>query len=176
MSEKRRTKKLAILGTAALIMALAAVAPAFAWTVNTCVATTWSSSCATNPSFPTGSTVPDIAKLSGEAGTITFSVASGVCSDYGTLTQVSSQSVSSGQTYASTTWSSGSSPAGSYVWIVHYFGSSDPTGAKECEPFTLFKAPPTAPEFPLGMALLLALTIPGLLLIRSKFSPSTITH
>ena len=79
--------------------------------------------------------------------------------------------------YTSTLTLSSSTPAGNYAWVVQY---APPSGTRTghdlprmqtCEPFTLtgtFPPPPGVPQFPFGMALLLALAIPALLLVRSK--------
>jgi len=62
--------------------------------------------------------------------------------------------------------------SGTYFFLVQYkpgsVGGTWPA-ASECEPFTI-SPPPTVPQFPLGIALLLALAIPGLLLIRTRYA------
>lgn len=65
--------------------------------------------------------------------------------------------------------------SGSYYWLVYYnAGSSGYASQTSCtEAFTgsgYFPPPTGVPLFPLGMALVLALAIPGLLLIRSKYT------
>lgn len=64
--------------------------------------------------------------------------------------------------------------AGSYFFYVSYSGTGSggyPAGSL-CEPFTAvtFPPPPTVPQFPLGIAVLLGLAIPALFLAKSKFS------
>ena len=87
--------------------------------------------------------------------------------------------------FTSTLTLSASTPAGLYAWIVQYSPSKyDKLSGNSlyqlqtCEQFQLtgkFPPLPSAPEFPLGMVLVLALAIPGLLLIRSKYSSSPIS-
>jgi hypothetical protein len=75
------------------------------------------------------------------------------------------------KTYTSTLATTGLA-AGSYVWIVSFSGiSADPDlhALKTCEPFTLTVGHGLGvPEFPSGLALLMALAIPALLLVRNK--------
>jgi len=82
--------------------------------------------------------------------------------------------------FKSTLTLSASTTAGFYAWIVQYnpskFDSKSGNSLYDlqtCETFQLtgtYPPPPTAPQFPLGMALLFALAIPGLLLIRSRYA------
>src|SRR5208337_2385439 len=199
MFENSRTKKLAILGAVAVVLGLSAVAPAFAWTssLSTTIycksgAGAWSV-CASTTSIPAGTAVKDKATLTltsdgGPYGTISFYIYSGT---YNT-DKTCAQNVGASTLYwtdpsnAYTVAGSGatnyysSSPtslvAGSYFFYVVYSGTGSggyPSAAK-CEPFTTagypFPPPSTVPQFPLGMALLLAVAIPGLLLVRSKYT------
>jgi len=188
MFEKGRTKKLALLGIAAIALAVAGVAPVFAWTITpgspfTCVGTAWSTTCATNPSYAIGTTVYDTVKAQlsndGGSGTITWKVYAltgvGACTTTGSALFTTTASIAGDGSYHTiptpTGFSTTGHSAGSYAWTVTVT-YSDATPKSACEPFTLFTAPPppTVPQFPLGMALLLALAIPALLLIRSKFA------
>ena len=59
--------------------------------------------------------------------------------------------------------------AGSYSWQVTWV---DPTGATEvsnCEDFTIGTVGPSVPQFPLGLAVLFALVVPALLVLKNKF-------
>jgi len=187
MLENGRKTKLAILATAALLMGIGAVAPVFAWSssLNTCLgnytSSTYPNPCpTTTPSYPAGSVVYDTAKVyltsNGPSyGSVTFLVAQGTCGDHSTGSSTgvtgSSQSVTgSGTTYynAHVTITA----AGSYVWLVSYGGGGYPSQST-CEPFTITVSPPTVPQFPLGMALLMALAIPALFLVRGRFASKT---
>jgi hypothetical protein len=86
----------------------------------------------------------------------------------------SSAEASSSQTFTSSVVTGS---AGTYFFYVVYSGtgSNGYPSSSLCEPFTAsgnFPPPPQngVPQFPLGMALLLAVAIPGLLLVRSKFA------
>jgi len=93
-----------------------------------------------------------------------------------------SDDTTTGKSYAfpSTLTLSSGTTAGLYAWIVQYnpskFDSKSGNSLYDlqtCETFQLtgtYPPPPTAPQFPLGMALLFALAIPGLLLIRSRYA------
>jgi hypothetical protein len=136
-----------------------------------------------------GTSISDSAKLQlsdngGPYGSITFKIYSGTCTTEGVPTgtlkytsspvPVTSAATSgSGATYGSGPVSTTGLAAGSYVWVASYSGTAGgyPAGTAGCESFTLFKgSPPPVPEFPLGIALLMALAIPALLLVRSKRS------
>jgi len=189
MNTSRRYASVAGLGILATILfASPLLAPTFAWSssLSTCVGTSYSTSCTVNPSYPIGSTVTDTAKLyltsdGAPYGSVYFAVAAGVCSDYGTIISGTSQTVSvtgTGTTYPQASISTTGYSAGSYVWLVYYGGTGyggyprAPSSGYGCEPFTLVKAPPPpgVPEFPFGMALLLAAAIPALVLLKRKFS------
>ena len=197
MQTNRRNMSIAGLGIlAAIIFVSPLLAPTFAWTssLSTCVGSTYSTSCAKNPSYAIGTTVSDTAQLvltndGTPAGTVYFAVASGICSDHGTGTTTgvtgASQTATTGSggsgttttTYTASLSTTGLS-AGSYVWLVYYSGTGSggypraPTSGYDCEPFTLFAGSIPTPQFPLGMAALLATALPAMLLIKRKFSIS----
>ena len=59
---------------------------------------------------------------------------------------------------------------GSYNWVATYSGTGSggyPSAMAACEPFTIVTN--GVPEFPSGMALLLAIALPAMLLLRGKF-------
>jgi len=215
MFGKQRTNKLALLGFAAIALAVAGVAPAFAWHVasfssqiycnnGTSASPSWAP-CTSSQLSNINTQIQDHATLllsdnGAPYGTVSFYVYSGGSTTYfnnvdthvctiktgATLVWTDSanpQSVGSasqttpGQSFTSSTVTGS---AGTYFFYVSYSGTGSggyPAGSL-CEPFTAlnsFPPPPTGvPQFPLGMALLLALAIPGLLLIRSRvgFRPS----
>jgi hypothetical protein len=53
-----------------------------------------------------------------------------------------------------------------YTGDSHYVGSSS-----DCEPFHIVQNPNTVPEFPLGSAVMFAVLVPALLLLRKKIVP-----
>ena len=128
-------------------------------------------------------------------GTITFKVYQGTCNPAtglasGTLVYTSSAvTVTSASNGASHSYSDPAGfvttghSAGSYYFVARYSGSTYqwignhyygpyPSSTSACEPFTLLSGPPTngVPEFPFGMAFLMALAVPILLLVRSRFA------
>jgi len=144
-------------------------------TVTFCLSTTSSTFCAAS----TKATVT-CAQGANTKGTICYEVHSGTCASIGALvspgpspssTAVLTSNDGSTKTYTSTLSTTGLA-AGSYVWIVQYSGMSVNTDLhtlKTCEPFTLTVGHGLGvPEFPSGVALLMALAIPALLLVRSK--------
>jgi len=186
MNTVRRYATFAGLGIlATILIASPLLAPTFAWSssLSTCVGTSYTSECAVNPSYAIGTTVSDTAKLyltsdGGPYGSVYFAVAAGVCSDHGSAISNQTYAVTgTGTTYPTESVSTTGYSAGSYVWLVHYSGTGSggypraPSTGNDCEPFTLYKGtPPTGvPEFPFGMALLMAMAIPALVLFRRKF-------
>lgn len=177
---------------AALLFASPLLAPAFAWTstLNTCVgsysSSTYPSECTVNPSYTVGTTVSDTAKLyltsdGSPYGTLYFAVASGSCANPTVLdisiTGASPTVTGSGDTYYTASISTTGLSAGTYYWLVYYSGTGSkgypraPSSGYDCEQFTLVSAPPVStPEFPFGMALLLAAAIPALVVLKRKFS------
>ena len=123
----------------------------------------------------------------GMTGTVTWKVyADGTCSGTPIKGWVGSSSTSdtkslSGKTNPVSITSdqfstSGLSTSKTYSFQATYSGSGSWSSASAkgpCEPFTLYKSIST-PEFPMGAALLMALTIPGLLLVRRKFVRPTV--
>jgi hypothetical protein len=79
-------------------------------------------------------------------------------------------------TYYSSSTLTGLSTGSYYFYVVYSPGSSGYPSQHTCEPFSgttggSFPPPPSSvPQFPFGMALLLAVAIPGLLLVRSKYT------
>lgn len=152
------------------------------------------SACSNPAAIPGGTSVKDNATLGldgyscsgSNCGTISFYVISGAApgtcpsSPLGSYpSPISSSTVPSSApgtkegTYHYTwyTSSSTSPAAGSYFFYVYYnAGSSGYPSRSACEPFTLLPLSIPTPEFPFGMLLLLAVAIPGLLLVRSKFT------
>ena len=195
MIENGRTK-LALIAAAA-ILGLSVVAPTFAWnaTLNTtiyCMApgSTWVA-CSSVTSIPAGTMIKDKATLTltadgGPYGTIRFYLYSGTYNTAHTCAQnVASATLfwtdpsnpysvtgTGTTTYYSTAPSS--IPSGSYFFYVTYSGTGvgGYPAKSTCEPFSTLGFPPPnpVPQFPLGMGLLLAAAIPGLLLVRSRFS------
>ena len=180
---------------ATLLFASPLLLTTFAWTTTpgtpfTCVTSTntWSSTCATNPSFAIGTTVYDQAKLTlSNAGTpygsVYFAVAKGTCADYGsTIINQTYAVTGTGTTYPYESISTTAYGAGSYVWLVHFYAPPAtgggqypryPTTGNDCEPFTLTAAYVPTPQFPLGMAVVLAAALPAMLLIKRKFSTTS---
>jgi hypothetical protein len=210
MYENIRTKRLALLGVAAIVLGLGAIAPAFAWTASQtttilCYSSGTYTPCASTSLLPSGSSIEDQAALKlnnyacsgGNCGTISFYVVSGTApltcpsklpsgaTAEGVVTVPTTASTGTGSGTTTTTYTS-SSPtlvsSGSYYFYVAYnpgssgYPSSGSDSAKpQCEPFSggPFSPPPppsTVPQFPLGMALLLGLAIPGLLVAKSKYT------
>ena len=193
MKNTRRYASIAGLGILATILfASPLLAPTFAWSssLSTCVGTSYSSECTVNPSYAIGTSVSDTAKLTltsdgGPYGQVIFGVAAGTCRTvtgapgYGSIITTLKYNVTgTGTTYPSVSVSTTGYSAGSYVWLVYYTGTGSggypraPSTGYDCEPFTLYSAPPPTgvPEFPFGMALLMAAAIPALVLIKRKFS------
>jgi len=182
MLGKQRTNKLAILGFAALALALGAVAPAFAWHLST-----FTTQVNPSTSVPQGTTVTDTASFTGCDGThpcgsasgsmtgsVTFTLYSNDgCTGTAVATDTKSGPFANPATVTSDGFSTSSLTPGSYSFSVAFAGTGSWATASAkagCEPFILTKFPPTVPQFPLGLALVLALAIPGLLLIRGKFA------
>jgi hypothetical protein len=195
MKTTRRYASIAGLGIlATLLWASPLLTPAFAWHsgISTCVAGTWSKDCTVNPSFAIGTSVSDTAQITltsngGPYGTVYFAVAAGICTDHNSplVSGPSPASITvtgSGVTTYTSTLSTTGLSAGSYVWLVYYSGTGSngypraPASGYDCEPFTLFAAPPPAsvPQFPFGMALLMAIALPALLLLKKKSSVSSL--
>ena len=186
MKTARRTIPLAAL--AILATTLAFSVPAFAWHV-----VSFSTSMQ-GGSFAIGTTMADTANLELSAtsvssnynyGTITFYAYQGTCTPSsgkgtGTLVYTSSPvTVTGASNGASASYTDPAGfdttgmSAGSYYFVAVYSGSvSSPTypgATAACEPFSLYQGG-TVPEFPLGMALLIGLAIPALLLFRTRFA------
>ena len=202
MKADRRNRAFVLLAAVAGLLVLTSVAaPVFAWHVTSFSTSLPASSFAIGTTIIdtanlqlSAQTVPSTYVY----GTITFSVYKGTCNPatgLGTGTLVTSlaavtvTSASNGAShpYPSPGWSSTGQSANSYYFVAVYSGSSSqsiggvlyggyPGATAGCEPFTLFKGPPFgAPEFPLGPLLVIALALPALLLIRSKFTaPKTL--
>jgi len=217
MFENNRTKKLALIGAAALVLGLAAVAPAFAWHVANFRTTilcdndgTWAA-CTSSQLLGINTPIKDEAILllsdNGKPyGNMSFYVYQGTSKNY-TLTnnpdyyQFTCTLKTGKSTAPKLVWTdpanvqdvgkaSQTSPGqiinssepsftqtGSFFFYVVYSGSGSNgyPPASTCEPFIAPNGtfpPPTfgTPQFPFGMALLLAVAIPGLLLVRSKFA------
>lgn len=192
MFENTRTKKLAILGAMAVILGLGAMSPVFAWTSNLNSTSLTPTSCGTSSGCATAS-VTDTALLTltndgAPRGSVTFTVyaaaVGATCASSGSALWSDTESVPSTGTYVDSSHTqfsitsasfSTTGHVGSFVWIVSYPGTGSggyPGVSPKCEPMKLLTFPPpsTVPQFPLGMALLLAVAIPGLLLVRSKYT------
>jgi len=186
MKSRRQHKALISLTALAGVLALTAIAaPTFAWHVislNTCVGTTWSTDCAGNPSYTIGSQVSDTANVAvsdnGGSAYITFTVykaaVGATCAPTGDALYTSGAIAFPGDgsshivptASSQVQFDSTGQSAGAYVWVtkVTY---SDATPWTACEPFTL--TPGTGvPQFPLGSLLVIALALPGLLLVRTR--------
>ena len=124
---------------------------------------------------------------------IYFDVYSGTCGSPGTIKVAHTSSlISITGDYSSTTgsvslgsatgsvthtvtasFSTSAWTAGSYILVVNFVKDTSDTGdlysRQVCEPFTLVNQYVPTPEFPVGLALVLAIALPGLLLIRSKY-------
>jgi len=219
MFEKGRTKKITLLGFAAIALAIAGVAPAFAWHVVSFDSTIYCNNGTTSsPSWApcTSSQLSNITtqiedqatlKLSSVTcnpeksvldcfGSVSFYLYKGGSSTYFNNVDTNTCTLGTGKNAPSLIWTDPANPqavtstsesssgqpftsstvtgsAGNYFFYVSYSGSNQGyPSASLCEPFSAsgtFPPPPTGvPQFPLGMALLLALAIPGLLLIRSR--------
>lgn len=149
-------------------------APAFAW----------SSSLSTTV-HQSGSSVYDTASLTltndgPSFGHITFVIYQGSSFTQGTQTcTLGSNSlkwtdsknpitVTGSGTYTSSTVSTSGWASGSYFFYVNYGGGDYPQ-ASECESFTIAPTTQGVPEFPFGMALLVAVALPALFLARRRF-------
>lgn len=179
---------------AIMLMAAPLISATFAWTATpgtpfTCVASAWSSKCVSDPTFAVGTSVPDTAHIAfndeGPYGSVVFAVASGTCGNVISVLSNVTIGIPSTPTIAyanvTTTFSTTALSAGNYVWLVHYTGNPDgykryPTTGNDCEPFKLTSLPPptSVPEFPFGMALLMAMAIPALVLFKRKLSLSSL--
>ena len=182
MKSRRQHKALISLTALAGVLALTAIAaPTFAWHVvslSTCVGTTWSTDCAGNPSYTIGSQVSDTANVAvsnnGGSGYITFTVykaaVGATCAPTGTALYTSGPTgfPGDGNTHIVTSgaFNTAGQSAGEYVWTtkVTY---SDATPWTGCEPFSLTQGT-GVPQFPMGSLLVIALALPGLLLVRTK--------
>ena len=189
MLENNRTGKLALLGVTALVLGLGAVAPAFAWHIQYLTTQTGYIDSAgafhASTSFPAGSNIADQATVTGcdashcgstaegLTGTVTFRLYSG-SSCGGTAISTDTKSVPNTNPSTVTSDPFTESTSGSYSFKASFTGSGDWAGVTytgSCEPFTLTPFPPPGvPEFPFGMVLLLAIAIPGLLFVRSKYA------
>ncbi len=188
MFENSRTKKLAILGVMAVILGLGAMSPVFAWHDSNFSTQLNPSSCGTGTGCSVAS-VTDTATITlsdngPNYGAMTFDVypaaatgcaaAAGTASLFHSVVSVVGHTDSgSDQTYQTTSAAfSTTGHVGNFVWIVSYGGGGYPSQGPTCEQMKLLTFPPpsTVPQFPLGMALLLAVAIPGLLLVRSKYT------
>ncbi len=178
---KGKNVTLATLGVISVLIGVSGiVAPAFAWSVQTFTTT------ASTTSAAIGTGVYDTATLQltsdgGPYGTITFYVYSGTCTSgnpTGTLEYTSpavTVTTSLKTTYQSATFSTTGLTAGNYVWVAKYSGTGSggyPAAKAACEPFSLFSGqpPPRVPEFPFGLAILMALAVPAMLIAKSKFA------
>jgi hypothetical protein len=192
MYENRRTKELALLGIAAMVLAIGAIVPAFAWTSTLTTQIQCNGSpCSSTVSIPAGTVLQDKATLTltkessclgsgSNCGTVSFYVVSGAAPK-SCPSKLPSGAVAEGVSVVPTSADSGtpqtlysSNPtlaAGTYYFYVVYSGTTGGgyPAAYACEPFSggAFPPPPSGvPQFPLGMGLLLVLAIPGLLLAK----------
>jgi hypothetical protein len=188
MNRSGRKATLATLGLLSLLVGVGGVvAPVFAWHIVSFTTTSSTTSAAI------GTGIYDTAYLQisnngGPYGSITYHVYQGSCNSQGnptgslvytspavSVTAAASTGTSpvayTSATVSTTTWS-----AGSYVWVVNYSGTGSsgyPAAKAACEPFSLFQGPPPppgVPQFPLGLAALMAIAVPALLLVKSKRS------
>ena len=181
MIEKGRKTKFAILATVAILFGFGAVAPVFAWhDSNFSTKITYGATSATDTATIT------LSDNGPNYGSVTFNVyaaaVGATCAPTGPSLLTSVVAVAghtdhgSDQTYQTTSAAFPySGHTGNYVWIVSYGGGGYPSMGPLCEsmPSSSFPPPPTVPEFPLGMAMLLALAIPALLLVRSRTASKT---
>jgi hypothetical protein len=120
---------------------------------------------------------------SDDFGCIISNVYSGTCSSYsGSSLQSSTIAVTSaaeskgGATYDTPSLSTSGLSAGSYVWISYYTGTPGgypraPSSGYDCESMTI-KQSSGVPEFPfgaLGMLALLGVSLPAMIVLRSRF-------
>jgi hypothetical protein len=169
MKTRGKTLVLATMTIASLFLGLSAVSPVFAHYVTNC--TVEGGLTVNVPSG--GSTVVKIdvtyASFSPGDWPMTATI-SPISSGFSSSTDSFSDSSSGTHTFSVTiTNTITADTSGSGTVTLKWDDGSSYT----CGTLTLktFKGPPTgAPEFPLGMAVLLALAIPGLLLVRSKFA------
>jgi hypothetical protein len=187
---------------AIVLMAAPLITATFAWVATpgspfTCVTSTgvWSPKCTADPSFAIGTKVYDTVHISfstvGPYYSVVFAVANGTCTlpsgapGYGSAFKNTTVTIPTTPTISSinvtTSVITTKYDAGSYVWLVHYTGGSDgyaryPSKGNDCEPFTLTSLPPptSVPEFPFGIALLMAMAVPALVLFKRKFSLSNL--
>lgn len=182
MNRNGKRITLATLGVLSLLIGVGGVvAPVFAWSVTSFTTTASASTAAIGTGIYDQATL-QLTSDGGPYGTITFYAYTGSCNvdghPTGTLVYTSpavTVTTSSKTTYTSATASTIGWTAGSYVWVAKYSGTGSggyPSKTAACEPFSLFSGgpPPTVPEFPLGFAALMALAIPVMLLVRSKYS------
>ena len=177
---KDRTVGTVLLGALAVFLALGAVGPVLAWHATGFSTQLNPSSCGTSSgcSVPSVTDTASVTLSSSGAPSgvsITFNVYQGTCSDHsGTPLLTSNRPITSDlglQQVTSDPFSTAGHSPGSYVWIVTYnqgdYPLTDGSPNPACEPMNLLTYhPPTVPEFPFGLALLFAVAIPGLLLLR----------
>ena len=182
----RKNSMLATLGLLSLLVGVGGVvAPVFAWHVVSFTTTASTTSAAIGTGIHDSATL-QLSNNGAPYGSITYYIYSGTCNAQGNPTgtlKYTSPSVAvtsaatgaGGASYQSATVSTTGYAAGSYVWVAKYSGSGVngyPAATAACEPFSLFQGPPppTVPEFPLGLAALMALAIPVLFIVKSKYA------
>jgi len=180
MNEKNPTVRLVVFGVLALFLGLGAVTPVFAWHASSFSTQLDPSSCGTSDGCSTASVTDTASVTLSSSGapsgvSVTFNVYQGTCSDHsGTALLTSSKPITSDEGLQQVTSDpfSTTGRAGNYVWIVTYnpgnYPLTDNSPNPTCEPMNL-QPPPTVPQFPLGMALLFAIAVSALLLVRSKY-------
>jgi len=124
----------------------------------------YSGTCASPGSSPIIAHTSSLISITGDFSSSTGAASLGTAS--GSVTHTVTAAVS--------TTSLSASPTGThYILVVNFVKSSSDTtdlpSRQVCEPFTLVSQYVPTPEFPVGMALLLAIALPGILLIRSRY-------
>lgn len=178
----RKNGMLATLGLLSLLVGVGGVvAPVFAWHIVGFTTTASATSAAIGTGIYDKATL-QLSTNGGPYGSITFYAYTGTCNGQGhptgTLVYTSSAVSVTGSgptTYQSATVPTTGWAAGNYVWVAKYSGTGYggyPSAQAACEPFNLFQGPPppTVPEFPLGLALVMALAIPVLFIVKSKYA------
>jgi hypothetical protein len=184
---RSRAVKIAASLTAAFTLLSLSALPAYAWT------STPGPTTLQHPTIALGGSTSDNAPLkltadgpgvspascgaAGSYGCITFKVYAGTCptSYSGPALFTNIVQVTSASQGVSFTYTSGSfTPLapGNYVWIDTYSGTTGPnpypSNTFACESFTVNAPPHGVPEFPAGLAALLALALPLMILLRKK--------
>jgi hypothetical protein len=147
--------------------------PAYAWTTTPGATTLSSATVAVGGSQTDSALLKLTTETTSSFGSIIFNVYQGTCSSHTTLVFTATVAVTSaamgasGHTYISPAFSPAS--PGNYIWLDTYTGTGTggyPPATFACEPFTV--APHGVPEFPAGLAILMGLALPAMMLLKRR--------